>query len=179
MLRKVCLLLVAGASALAPSMNSRPSVQGRRQVVEQAVGVLGAVVLAPKPAFADGAVSAATVQRARGIYGGRIVALKSAVDKGDFDAILEEKNAFDLFNSGAYAIKGPVAKAQKEASIAATKEIFTAVSTKDKAGLSKAYSTFLKNADIDPTPVTVEKGQGYSSDYDWKVRTAKGAIYQR
>ena len=52
----------------------------------------------PLAAFADGANSQQTVLRARGIYGSRIFALqgKSAGD------IVEEKNAFTLFLSGAY-----------------------------------------------------------------------------
>ena len=78
--------------ALVPSTTVMTSTNSRRGVMEQAAGVLGAAVLAPKPAFADGAVSPATVQRARGIYGARIAALEKAVEKGDFNAVAEEKN---------------------------------------------------------------------------------------
>jgi len=140
---------------------------------------MGAVLIAPKPALADGAVSPATVQRARGIYGARIASLKSAVDKGDFDAVLYEKTAFELFNSGAYATKGATAKAQQATSVAATKSIVEACEEKDKSKLKSSYEAFVKNAAINTSPVTVEGGQGYSSDYDWKLRTPKGAIYQR
>lgn len=116
-------------------VRSRPAVQGRREVLEQAAGVLGAVLIAPKPAFADGAVSPATVQRARGIYGSRIASLKGAVENGDFDAILEEKNAFELFNSGAFSLRSATAKEQKKTSVAATKDILEACAAKDKSKL--------------------------------------------
>lgn len=49
-------------------------------VVAGMTGLGGAI--APQPALADGAVSAATVTRAGALYGPRIIALKSAVEKG-------------------------------------------------------------------------------------------------
>ena len=76
-------------------------------------------------------------------------------------------------------MKGPISKAGKQASEAATAQIFAAVESKDKAKLKEAYAAFVKNADINTKPVDVSSGQGYSGDYDWKVRTPKGAIYQR
>ena len=54
--------------------------------------------LAPLAPCAQGATSKATLDRARGIYGSRVVRLASA----DAATILEEKNAFTLFVSGAY-----------------------------------------------------------------------------
>jgi len=74
----------------------------RRDMLGQAAGVVGLVAAGAAPAFADGAVSMATVQRARGIYGGRIADLTDAVEKGDTAAIMAEKNAFALFVSGGY-----------------------------------------------------------------------------
>lgn len=156
-----------------------PPVTPRREVLEQVTGVLGAAFLAPKAAVADGAVSKYTVARSKGIYGSRIAALKGAVEKGDFDAIVDEKNAFDLFNSGAFMLKGEKIKEQKAKAVAATKEIFAAVDAKDKGALKTAYAAFMKNADIDIATVDVATGQGYSTDFDWKARTAKGSIYQR
>jgi hypothetical protein len=99
---------------------------------------IGAAVVAgvPQIAAADGAVSAATIARAKGIYGDRIYALKSAVEKGDFDAVADEKNAFVLFNSGAYP--RTTDKKEKAAAIAGTNEIFSAVKAKDAAALKKA-----------------------------------------
>ncbi|KAK7235713.1 hypothetical protein SO694_00067027 [Aureococcus anophagefferens] len=138
-----------------------------------------AAAAAPQIASADGAVSAATVARSRGIYGGRIADLKDAVEKGDFAAVLAEKNAFDLFNSGAYAQKSAITKAQKAIAVTETKNIMEAIASKNANQLKTSYAAYMKNAAIDTKPVDVSTGQGYSNDYDWKVRTKKGAIYQR
>ena len=87
------------------AMSAEPA-QTRRALLQTAA----AVALTPLAAHADGANSAQTVFRARGIYGSRIFALqgKSA------SAIVDEKNAFTLFLSGSY--RAPLsadAKAQK------------------------------------------------------------------
>lgn len=169
-------LLIAGATALVPSgMTGRP-MQGRREVMEQAAGVMGAILIAPKPALADGAVSPATAQRAKGIYGARIAALKGAVEKGDFAAVEEEKTAFTLFNSGAFKTNSKEAKA---ASVKATDSILAACASKDKAALKSSYDAFMKNAKIDTSSIDLSYGQGYASEFDWKARTNKGVIYQR
>ena len=61
-------------------------------MLESASAFSAAVVFAgASPALADGAVSGATKNRARGIYGGRIAALRKAVDAGDFGAVVAEK----------------------------------------------------------------------------------------
>lgn len=133
---------------------------------------IGAAVVAgvPQMAAADGAVSAATVARARGIYGDRIYSLKSAVDKGDFAAVADEKNAFILFNSGAYP--RVVDKEAKKAAIAGTNAIFAAVKAGDAGALKKAYSSYLASNEITPLPAVSSKdGQGYSGDYDYRVKT--------
>jgi len=137
-----------------------------------------AVVAAPQFANADGAVSAATVGKARAVYGNRIAALKSAVEAGNFDAVAEEKNAFVLFNSGVYPT--PKDKADKAAAIAGTNAIFSAVKAGDKAALKKAYSAYVASNEIKPLPaVDSSKGQGYSSDFDYKRLSSAGAIYVR
>lgn len=61
----------------------------RRAFVEQgfAAAAAAAALAVPQIALADGAVSEATVQRAKGIYGGRLVALAGAVKSGDFAAV--------------------------------------------------------------------------------------------
>lgn len=133
----------------------------------------GAAVVAGLPglATADGAVSASTVGRARGIYGGRIASLKDAVAKGDFAAVADEKNAFILFNSGAYP--GSKSKEAKAAAIDGTNKIFAAVKSSDKAALKSAYDAYVKANEISDLPaVSVKNGQGYSSDYDYRVRTS-------
>lgn len=67
----------------------------RRQLLAHAASV---AVMAPAAAFADGANSKATVEKARAIYGSRVVRLQAA----DAATILEEKNAITLLISGAY-----------------------------------------------------------------------------
>ena len=145
-----------------------------------AVGAIAAagIVAMPAIASADGAISTASVQRARFQYGGRIAALKSAVDSGDFGAVAEEKNAFILFNSGAYpAIKD---KSKKAAAISGTNDIFKAIRSKDKAALKSAYTSYVAaNAIKEPAPLDANAGQGYSSDYDYRVRTSQAAIWVR
>lgn len=128
----------------------------------------------PQFALADGAVSAATVSRARFTYGSRIAGLKSAVEKGDLEAVAAEKNAFVLFNSGAY----PTAKdkAAKKAAIADTNAIFAAIRSGDKSALKSAYSKYVASNDIKPAPDGT-KGQGYSSEFDFKARTKAGYVF--
>lgn len=137
-----------------------------------------ALVVAPSIASADGAISKATIQRARFTYGSRIGALKDAVAKGDFGAVAAEKNAFVLFNSGAY----PRAKDKdsKSAAIAGTNAIFAAIRSKDTAALKKAYDSYVTANDIkEPSALDADRGQGYSSDYDYRVKTKQAAIWIR
>jgi hypothetical protein len=135
------------------------------------IAAAGAVLAGvPSIASADGAVSSATITKARAVYGDRIAALKDAVAKGDFSAVAEEKNAFVLFNSGAY----PTAKdkSKKADAIALTNEIFGAIRSKDSSALKKAYDAYVKFNDVKPLPaVDPNKGQGYSSDYSYLART--------
>lgn len=133
---------------------------------------IGAAVAAgvPQMAAADGAVSAATMARAKAIYGDRIYALKPAVEKGDFDAVADEKNAFKLFNSGVYP--RVTDKEDKKAAIKATNDIFAAVKAKDASALKSAYKNYIAINDITPIPtISNKEGQGYSSDYDYRVKT--------
>ena len=177
---------VSSASAfMQPAMTRKSSSlnmsMDRRQALTQ-VGIAAAGLASiPSIASADGAVSGATKARARGIYGDRIAALASAVSSGDFTAVAEEKAAFVLFNSGAY----PSAKdkSKKAAAIEGTNAIFRAIRAKDKAGLKSAYDSYVASNDISPLPeVSIDgsqPGQGYSSDFDYRVRSKAGAIYVR
>jgi len=179
--------VLASSSASGPEMpiNTAPAlgdnVSDRREVMQALAGAVAGAVVMPQVAMADGAVSTATIQRARGIYGGRIARLKDAVSKGDFAAVESEKNAFILFNSGAYRTNSPKAKAEKAATVAAYEDVLAAVSAKDAGKLKTSYAAYVKAADIDinPKPLDQMSGQGYSNDYDWKVKTDKGVIYQR
>ncbi len=133
------------------------------------IATAGAVLAGvPAIASADGAVSGASIGRARGIYGSRIAALKSAVEAGDFKAIADEKNAFVLFNSGAYANN----KSKKKAAIAGTNKIFSAIRSGDKAAVKAAYAEYTAANEIkDLTASTTVDGQTYSGDFDYRVRT--------
>ena len=137
-----------------------------------AVGAIAAagLVAVPTMASADGAISTASIQRAKFQYGSRIGALKSAVAAGDFGAVAAEKNAFILFNSGAYpAVKD---KSKKADAIAGTNAIFSAIRSKDKAALKSAYDSYCAANEIkEVAAIDATYGQGYSSDFDYRVRT--------
>jgi hypothetical protein len=145
-----------------------------------AVGAIAAVGLVAVPAMAsaDGSISKATVQRSRFNYGKRVASLKAAVDKGDFGAVAAEKNAFILFNSGAYP--GVKNKPKKQAAIAGTNAIFSAIRSKDAAALKTAYSSYMSTNDIsEASKIESTYGQGYSSDFDYRVKTPQASIYVR
>jgi Photosystem II Psb31 protein len=141
---------------------------------------VGAAVVAGLPQFAaaDGAVSAATISRAKFTHGGKIADLKSAVEKGDLEAVAAEKNSFILFNSGAYpSVKS---KDLKKAAIADTNAIFAAVRAGDKNAVKAAYNKYVAANGIKAAPaVSAKNGQGYSGDFDYKVRTKAGYVFER
>ena len=168
----IATILVGTAAAFAPSPEARAPTSlnmDRRAAAGQIA--TGAAVLAglPQLALADGARSAATVSRAKGIYGQRIAALESAVASGDFGAVAAEKNAFILFNSGA------LGKDQKPTAVKQTNDIFAAIRAKDASALKSAYGAYKSSTGIELVKVDdVMSGQGYSNDYDFKTRTPAG-----
>lgn len=104
----------------------------RRALLTTAAGAL----FMPLAAQADGANSLATQQRARGIYGSRIYALQGKPAA----AIVEDKNAFTLFLSGAYRtnLAGEAKQEKKELEKLADKIIKTAAAGGDaQADLKK------------------------------------------
>jgi hypothetical protein len=141
------------------------------------IAVAGAVLAGiPAIASADGSVSSATVARARGTYGERIVGLKAAVAAGDFKAIAEEKNAFILFNSGTYANN----RGMKKKAVAQTNDIFKAIRSGDKAAVKGAYDAYVTANKITGLPeVDAKDGQGFINDFDYRSKTKAGAIYIR
>jgi len=143
------------------------------------IATAGAVLAGiPSIASADGAVSKQTITKARGLYGDRIASLKSAVDAGDFAAVAEEKNAFILFNSGAYP--GAKNKPMFTGAVKDTNKIFAAIRSGDKAALQSAYTSYVSTNEITALPIlSSENGQGYSMDFDYKNRGKSGAIYVR
>jgi|UniRef100_A0A7S2XWK6 hypothetical protein len=177
----VCALAAGSAAAFAPATQSSTStaLNMERRDVFGSIGVAAAgLAFAPALALADGSTSKTTVQRSRGIYGDRIASLAGAVAKGDFAAVSEEKNAFILFNSGAYI--GAKNKPKKAIAIEGTNAIFAAIRSQDKAALKSAYDSYIKANDITGFPdIDNNGGQGYSNDFDFKVKTKSAAIYQR
>eukprot|EP00612_Vaucheria_litorea_P005323 CAMPEP_0171461606 /NCGR_PEP_ID=MMETSP0945-20130129/5984_1 /TAXON_ID=109269 /ORGANISM="Vaucheria litorea, Strain CCMP2940" /LENGTH=129 /DNA_ID=CAMNT_0011987981 /DNA_START=295 /DNA_END=684 /DNA_ORIENTATION=+ len=129
--------------------------------------------MVPQISLADGSVSIATIQRARGIYGSRVLNLSDAVDKADFSTVASDKTAFTLLVSGGFS-----SKSEKKAAAELKKEIFAAIDAKDAASLKTAYANLVNLAKLEPTNVEGDT-QGYSSDFDWKARTDKGTIYIR
>eukprot|EP00527_Entomoneis_sp_CCMP2396_P000959 CAMPEP_0198142444 /NCGR_PEP_ID=MMETSP1443-20131203/5212_1 /TAXON_ID=186043 /ORGANISM="Entomoneis sp., Strain CCMP2396" /LENGTH=179 /DNA_ID=CAMNT_0043805451 /DNA_START=776 /DNA_END=1315 /DNA_ORIENTATION=+ len=173
----ICALLASSVAAFSPMADVDRRV-ALGQITAGVVGVAAGVVGVAQPAFADGAVSKVTIQRSRAVYGNKVAALESAVQSGDFAAIAESKNAFILFNSGAYPrVKD---KALKKAAIEQTNAIFTAIRAGDKAAVKSAYSSYVAANGIKSfDSVSTSDGQGYSSDFDYRVKTSSGAIYQR
>ena len=149
-----------------------------RRAAMGGIAAAAGVAAMPGLAFADGATSTASIQRARYVYGVRISGLQDAVNKGDFAAVAAEKNAFILFNSGAYP--GSKNKSKKSDAIAATNAIFQAIRGKDAKGLKTAYTAYLKTVEMsDYAAISAEDGQGYSADYDYRVRTNQASIWVR
>jgi len=112
---------------------------GRRELFAAAAG---AAAFAPLAAFADGASSPAVLERARSIYGSRVFRLQksSAAD------ILEEKNVFTLFRTGAYRSAAFKDTTKELASI--EKKIVKAAKAGDSAGAQAAIKDFIKIGDI-------------------------------
>lgn len=119
-------LLSLSASSLSPSA---PASRRSAFATLTAGAALGLSTVLPAPALADGARSAATKSRARGIYGSRIAALEPAARAGDFAAFGEESKAFVLFNSGA------LDKKDLPDAIEATNAVFGAVKAQVSPGV--------------------------------------------
>jgi len=179
----ICALTAASASAFAPQLNNVQTstslnAMDRRAAFAQIGGAVAGIAAIPAIANADGAVSAATVTKARAIYGDRIAALKSAVASGDFGAIADEKSAFILFNSGAYP--GAKNKPKLSAAIDGTNKIFAAIKSGDKAAVQKAYNDYVAANGIKALPeVSTSYGQSYASDYSYLARTKAASVYVR
>jgi len=102
-----------------------------------------AVAAAPFAALADGASSPTVRERARVIYGSRVARLSSATA----DQILEEKNAFTLFTTGAY--RSDAATKQTKAELTAlSKKALASAKAGDTAGAQAAVKEFVKVGEI-------------------------------
>jgi len=120
------------------AMGNEP-VMGRRALV---TGAGAALAAAPLAAFADGASSKAVLERARAIYGSRVARLVDASP----ETILEEKNSFTLFTTGAYRSAAMKPK-QKELNALSQKAV-AAAKAGDKAGANAAVKEFVKVGEI-------------------------------
>lgn len=78
---------------------------GRREALGAAVA-FGAAFVGGQAALADGAVSATTVYRNRGIYGARILVVADAISKGNLKVARDDPDAFVKFISGVYTLPG-------------------------------------------------------------------------
>jgi len=122
-------------------MSEQPMV-GRRELLGS---FAAAAALAPAAAFADGASSPAVLARSRALYGSRVARLADASP----EAILEEKNAFTLFTTGAYPRTGNAAFKDEQAALkAASKKALAAAKAGDKAGANAAVKDFVKIGNI-------------------------------
>jgi len=167
---------VAFAPANVESASRTALNMDRRVAFGQIAAAGAAIVSVPAIASADGSVSTQTIQRAKGTYGSRIAQLQGAVDAGDFAAVASEKNAFILYNSGAY----PKNKAKKAAAVTGTNEIFAAIRASDKAGLKSSFGKYITANSINDYPeMSNQDGQGFSNDFDFKRSTKAGSIYVR
>merc|ERR1719389_898220 len=139
---------------------AEPVMMDRRQLV----GTFAAAAAAmPMAAFADGATSPATLERARAIYGSRIARLS----KAPAEEILAEKNAFTLFTTGAYrSVKDKETTAKLNA---LSKTAIASAKSGDTAGAQSAVKEFISVGNIRELD-TVEGG-----NYNPKQRRNPGA----
>jgi len=135
------LALAVGATLFSSGFVPPQSVVGRRELVQGALSAAALGVAAP--AFADGATSKATLDRSRAIYGSRVARLAGA----DAATILEEKNAFTLFISGAY--RSAADKSTKAELTKLSKQALASAKAGDAAGAQAAVKEFVKLGNIE------------------------------
>jgi hypothetical protein len=123
------------------TMLEQPTI-GRREMFSLAAA---AATMAPLSAVADGASSPAVLERSRQIYGSRVARLADASP----EAIIEEKNAFTLFTTGAYPRTGNTASKETQKQLTALSKKAVAAATKgDKAGANAAVKEFIATGKI-------------------------------
>ena len=148
---------------------------------------VSAAAFSPLAAHADGASSKAVLERARAIYGSRVFRLSGA----SVDKILEEKNAFTLFTTGAYR-SDAATKDTKAKLTALSKTAIAAAKKGDTAGAQAAVKEFIavgKLKDLDeidlsiynpkqrrnpgaPTTDTIEDQMGPGTTGSWSIGDA-------
>ena len=163
-------LCTASGLAFSPSTHASQragatSLIARRELFSQAAGL--ALAMAPLAAFADGANSKATVDKARSIYGSRVFRLQSA----SAITILEEQNAITLFISGAYRA-GPNGNAGDRATSKTLqgfqKKAVAAAKKGDSSGAQAAIKDLVLLANV-------KERDGKDGNYNPKQRRNAGA----
>jgi len=132
-------MMITAVAALL-SFTPPASLVGRRELIQGALSAAAVGVAAP--AFADGATSKATLDRARAIYGSRVARLTTA----DAATIIEEKNAFTLFVSGAY--RSAADKKVKAELTSLQKKAIASAEAGDVAAAQAAVKQFVATGDI-------------------------------
>eukprot|EP00624_Nannochloropsis_granulata_P003701 evm.model.NODE_28744_length_10008_cov_18.952139.2 len=171
-LSMTALVAIAGSAVAfvpqAPKPSEKITIGKALQKLVLAPAVVLGIYAGPmiQPVHADGSVSATTVHRAGGIYGPRVMALKDAVAKGDFDAMKKEDGAATLYNSGAFALN----RVQQKVVMKAYNDVRAAVAKKDAGALKSAWAVYFHEAGLDkPNPFKLdEPGQSYSGDFDFR-----------
>merc|ERR1712060_4892 len=158
------LALLSAGAAFAPPTPSRcsSSAIGRREFAQTAGAALAA--LPGFAAFADGANSAATVTRARSIYGSRIFRLQKATP----DEVVSEANVFTLFVSGAYRSADNKKTAAELKSI--SKKILAAAKAGDDGATKASLKEFIALGKIEK-----ELDQVPGNNWDPRQRRNAGA----
>lgn len=124
-------------------MTAEQPMLGRRAMLQGAAAAV--VAAAPLAAVADGASSKAVLERSRAIYGSRVFRLQDA----SAEAILEEKNAFALFTTGAYPRTGNAAFKDTQSTLKDLgKKAIASAKAGDKAGANAAVKEFVKAGNI-------------------------------
>jgi len=141
-----------------------------------------AAAAAPLAAFADGASSRTVIERARVLYGSRVARLQDATAA----TIVEEKNVFTLFISGAY--RSAADKTTKAELTKLSKTALAAAKAGDAAGAQKAVKEFVKVGDIkilDTVDGSIynpkqrrNPGAPKTEDIEAQMGTQKFALYQ-
>jgi hypothetical protein len=177
----IVLAVLALTTAFGPARMSARSSSLQMGMEKNIAAAAMAASLFAAPVFADGAVSASTVYRARNSYGAKILNLGDAASKGDFAAFADKKstNAFDLFISASNALGGAKYKEIKKTELAIQAKINDAVKTKNAGALKSSYDEFIKVASLKSDFKASDVGQTDSSGYSPTWGTPRQQIYQR
>lgn len=141
------LSLLSLSAAFSPPCSSAV---GRRELFAQ--GAAAALAMPAFAALADGANSAATVEKARSIYGSRVFRLQTASAEG----IVADANAITLFISGSY--RGAQNKDVKKSLTALQKKIVASAKAGDESGAKASLKEFIALAKIGKEQDLVEGG---------------------